>query len=58
LGVFDQNREGSICVKTQGVGRFDSRLRRRAERVALGVKADQVVRISAKPIYVFQALVQ
>jgi hypothetical protein len=29
-----------------------------AERVALGAKADQVVRISAKPIYVFQALVQ
>jgi len=29
-----------------------------AERAALGAKADQVVRISAKPIYVFQALVQ
>ena len=29
-----------------------------AERAALGAKADQVVRISDKPIYVFQALVQ
>ena len=29
-----------------------------AERAALGAKADQVVRISAKPICVFQALVQ
>src|SRR4029077_6484193 len=29
-----------------------------AERAALGAKADQVVRISVKPIYVFQALVQ